>query len=89
MRLRHINNMKHSSHSVAARLGAWMLGGLLLIGSAEAATHPLGWGLNGDKQASPVPTNVMDDATAIAAGYDHSLAIKDGRVWTWGSGANA
>ena len=80
--------MKHSSHSVAARVGAWTLGGLLLIGSAEAATHPLGWGLNATNQASPVPTNVMDDATAIAAGYHHSLAIKDGRVWSWGSTAN-
>ena len=80
--------MKHSTHSVLARLGAWTLGGLLLTGTAEAATHPLGWGLNGDKQASPVPTNVMDDATAIAAGYVHSLALKDGRVWTWGSSAN-
>ena len=80
--------MKHSSHSVAARVGAWTLGGLLLIGSAEAATHPLGWGLNATNQASPVPTNVMDDATAIAAGYHHSLAIKDGRVWSWGNTAN-
>ena len=80
--------MKHSSHSVAARWGAWMLGGLLLTGSAEAATHPLGWGLNATNQASPVPTNVMDDATAIAAGYYHSLALKDGRVWSWGSTAN-
>ena len=60
----------------------------MLIGSAEAATHPLGWGLNATNQASPVPTNVMDDATAIAAGYHHSLAIKDGRVWSWGSTAN-
>lgn len=69
-------------------MGAWTLGGLLLIGSAEAATHPLGWGLNATNQASPVPTNVMDDATAIAAGYHHSLAIKDGRVWSWGNTAD-
>ena len=60
----------------------------MLVGSAEAATHPLGWGLNATNQASPVPTNVMNDATAIAAGYHHSLAIKDGKVWTWGNGAN-
>ena len=26
----------------------------------------------------------MDDATAIAAGYNHSLAIKGGRAWAWG-----
>ncbi|MGD9612774.1 MAG: putative Ig domain-containing protein [Kiritimatiellia bacterium] len=60
----------------------------MLTGSAGAATHPLGWGLNGDKQAAPVLTNVMDDATGIAAGYYHSLALKDGRAWTWGSSAN-
>lgn len=65
-----------------------MLGGLLLTGSAEAATYPLGWGLNGNLQASPVPTNAMSNVTAIAAGYLHSLALKDGRVWTWGDTAN-
>lgn len=65
-----------------------MLGGLLLTGSAEAATYPLGWGLNGDGQASPVPTNAMSNVTAVAAGYFHSLALKDGRVWSWGSTAN-
>ena len=80
--------MKQSSHSALVRAGAWMLGGMLSIGSAAAATHPLGWGLNGDGQAAPVPTNVMDDAAAIAAGHYHSLAIKDGRVWTWGSSSN-
>lgn len=61
-----------------------MLGGLLFAGPALAATHPLGWGLNGDKQASPVPTNVMTEASSIAAGYYHSLAVKDGRAWAWG-----
>ena len=80
--------MKQPSQSVWLRACAWTLGGLLLTGSAGAATHPLGWGLNGDKQASPVPTNVMDDATSLAAGYYHSLAIKDGQVWTWGSSSN-
>ena len=27
----------------------------------------------------------MSGASAIAAGYDHSLAVKDGRVWAWGT----
>ncbi len=47
--------------------------------------YTLGWGLNADKQASPVPTNVMSNATAIAGGYVHSLALKDGRAWAWGN----
>ena len=76
--------MKQASKSVAALAYALVLGGLSLAGPASAATHPLGWGLNADFQASPVPTNVMDDATAIAAGYNHSLALKGGRAWAWG-----
>ncbi len=45
----------------------------------------MGWGLNADRQASPVPTNVMNGASSIAAGYLHSLAIDAGRVWAWGN----
>ncbi|HAL91645.1 MAG TPA: hypothetical protein DCM68_01310, partial [Verrucomicrobia bacterium] len=59
--------------------------GLLLAEPVAAATHPLGWGLNADKQASPVPTNVMTDASVISAGYLHSIAVKDGRAWAWGN----
>lgn len=76
--------MKQAHKSVAALAYAVALGGLWFAAPVGAATHPLGWGLNGDYQASPVPTNVIDDATAIAAGYHHSLAIKDGRAWAWG-----
>lgn len=80
--------MKKSTSSVSVRACAWMLGGILFAGTAGAASYPLGWGLNGNLQASPVPTNAMSNATAIAAGYLHSLALKDGRVWTWGDTAN-
>ena len=76
--------MKQALKSVLVCAHAVALGGLWLAEPASGATHPLGWGLNADRQASPVPTNVMTDASAIAAGYTHSLAIKDGRAWAWG-----
>ncbi|MGD9781663.1 MAG: putative Ig domain-containing protein [Kiritimatiellia bacterium] len=76
--------MKEAHKSVLVRAYALALAGVLFAGTVLAATHPLGWGLNGDRQASPVPTNVMDDASGIAAGYYHSLAFKDGRAWAWG-----
>lgn len=62
-----------------------LLGSLLLAGTASAATHALGWGLNYDYQAAPVPTNAMSDVSDVAAGYFHSLALKSGRVWAWGN----
>ncbi len=68
---------------------AALLGGAFAGDSAWAqGAHPLGWGLNFTNQASPVPTNVMSGASAIAAGYWHSLAVKNGRVWAWGDTAN-
>ena len=51
--------------------------------SAQGA-YTVGWGLNADYQVSPVPTNAVSNVTAIAAGYFHSLALVDGRVWAWG-----
>ena len=71
--------------SLRAWFVAILLGGLWFAGTATAATHPLGWGNNSAFKAFPVPTNVMSGASAIAAGYDHSLAVKDGRVWAWGT----
>lgn len=65
-------------------IGAALLGSLWLAAPASAQMHPLGWGLNADFQAAPVPTNVMAGVTNIAAGYHHSLAVKNGQVWGWG-----
>ena len=44
--------------------------------------------MNWDAEASPVPTNIVSGASSIAAGYYHSLAVKDGRVWAWGNNAD-
>ena len=58
---------------------------LLFAESALAqGAYVLGWGMNAGNQAFPVPTNVMSGASSLAAGYNHSLAVKDGRAWAWG-----
>ena len=62
-----------------------LAGCLFLPGAASAqGVHVLGWGLNANIQASPVPTNVMNGVASIAAGYFHSLAVLNGRAWAWG-----
>jgi len=62
-----------------------LLGGIWLSNPVLAQTsHPMSWGMNANGQTSPIPTNTMDDADAIAGGALHSLALKDGRVWSWG-----
>ncbi len=70
--------------SLRASCAVILLGSLWFTGAAAAANHPLGWGNHADLQTGPVPTNAMSGASAIAAGNFHSLAVKDGRVWTWG-----
>lgn len=59
------------------------------------------WGLNsagqlgkgttgGAAQDAPGPVNVLTGIIAVAAGYDHSVALKnDGTVWTWGDNNDA
>lgn len=78
-------DMKQHRSVVRACTGLMLVGELVLAGSASAATHALGWGLNYDNQAAQVPTNAMTDVSEIAAGYYHSLALKNGRVWAWGN----
>jgi len=79
------HTMKHIHTWVGVYIGIALAGGLLLAESARAQNaHVLGWGLNANFQASPIPTNIMDDASAIAGGSFHSLALKDGRVTAWG-----
>ncbi len=66
-----------------------VLGGMTAFDSAQAQNeYLLGWGMNADKQASPVPTNVMEGVEAISAGALHSLGLKAGRVWAWGFNGN-
>ena len=67
--------------AVAAWLGSGWVGGSALAQNA----YLLGWGLNADYQASPVPTNVMSGVSAIAAGSVHSLGLKNGAVSAWGT----
>ena len=59
---------------------------LLLFADSILAqgAYVVGWGMNAGNQASPVPTNAMSGVSSIAAGYNHSLAVKNGRVWAWG-----
>ena len=64
--------------------GAALWGSLWLAEPALAGPYVMGWGFNGNAQASPVPTSVMSNVSSIAAGYRHSLAVKDGRAWAWG-----
>lgn len=44
------------------------------------------WGMDSDGQASPTNSAVVcGGASAIAAGYFHSLAVVDSRVYAWGA----
>ncbi len=62
------------------------LGALVPIPEAVAQdSYLLGWGWNADRQASPVPTNVLSGIESFSAGRLHSLAVRNGRVWAWGS----
>lgn len=79
------NCMKQGRIVLERCAGMALAGSLLLAAPAVAqSAHVVGWGLNFNFQASPVPTNVITGASAIAAGYYHSMALKSGRVWVWG-----
>lgn len=50
------------------------------------ASGQLGHGVAGGNSVVPVDVVGMTDATAIAAGYHHALAVRpDCPVWTWGN----
>jgi hypothetical protein len=76
-----------------ALVGALSAGLFLISGlgqqAAEAQTTPpssatlMAWGYNGQGQTN-VPDAALNGATAIDAGWFHSLALKDGGVVAWG-----
>ncbi|UVI32926.1 RCC1 domain-containing protein [Paenibacillus spongiae] len=56
------------------------------------ANGELGSGTGGTNNRSPVPVQVegISDVIAIAAGSNHTLAVKrDGTVWAWGNSENS
>ena len=57
------------------------------VAAAEAEPFVVGWGMGMDRpdyQASPTPVEALSGATAIAAGYHHSLAVVDSCTYAWG-----
>ena len=74
-------------------LAALCVGLLFAAGAAQAAAagRPVAWGCGGgfDAGQCSVPSG-LSGVTAISAGYDHSLALKDdGTVRSWGCGSGA
>ena len=69
-----------SSHSLAVKkdgsLWAWGMNRYGQVGNyTDVSTNDV-----------PAPVKIMDDVTAVAAGYGHSLAVKnDGTLWAWGA----
>lgn len=69
------------SHSLAVRNGALYTWGLGYFGQ-------LGNGSHGNQASTNVPgaiSSLSSGVTAVAAGDNHSLAIQNGAVFTWGS----
>jgi alpha-tubulin suppressor-like RCC1 family protein len=56
--------------------------GTFTIGSPYGISHPV-------QVVGPTGSSYLAGVTVIAAGWDHSLALKsDGTVWAWGGSAN-
>lgn len=55
-----------------------------LVAGAWAEPFVVGWGMNANGQAFPTPVEALSGATAIAAGYHHSLAVVDSCTYAWG-----
>ncbi|MBV9312059.1 MAG: hypothetical protein JOZ73_14605 [Solirubrobacterales bacterium] len=92
--------MKRGPGKMAAVGVAMLLVALVFASSASAAGTVRTWGFNftgalgagassgpstcGTVGCSTKPVAVLSAATAIAGGYDHSLAVRGGRVVSWG-----
>lgn len=82
---------------ITSRENATMLaGGEAHMCSLDSSGNVLCAGRNmfgevGDGTATMVttPKQVLANATAITAGYNHSCAVVDGNVWCWGANAKA
>ena len=75
------------AHTLAIKsdqsLWAWGLNNCGQIGDGSGGSDPLGFDLTNDIKLSPV--KIMDGVAAVAAGFEHSMAIKtDGSLWAWG-----
>lgn len=66
--------------AVAGILTGWLPGGE----AAAQGAYLMAWGMNANGQAVQVPTNLLENVDAIAAGWYHTVVAKGGRVWAWG-----
>ena len=55
-----------------------------LVAEGGAEPFVVGWGMNSNGQSDPTPVEALSGATAIAAGYHHSLAVVDSCTYAWG-----
>jgi alpha-tubulin suppressor-like RCC1 family protein len=72
-------------------LGSFHTCGIRLDGSLWCwggnANSQLGVGTTGTNERAPLPVGQARDWTAVAAGYQHTCAIRnDGSLWCWGYG---
>lgn len=82
-------SMKHIQAAlVVCTVAGWLLGGAPAEALGGEGPYLMAWGMNGDEQAVPVATNLLEGVSAFSAGWYHNLAVKDGRVWAWGNNTN-
>jgi Regulator of chromosome condensation (RCC1) repeat len=92
--LRTVFNRVHALLGHGALFAGIYLSLPVLTATQAIAEVPVAWGSNGSGQlgdgtttdrTTPVQVSGFTGVTAIAAGTEHSLALKsDGTVWAWG-----